>query len=151
MDVVYRSRRNEIGSRPRPAEVRGRALRTGLRRTFDILSAAETVIQRKQVSSRVGSYSVAVFAVGVGIALPLVSKPFIGQSAPYVSFIPAVLLRLLAGPRCFFCARFSLLPAFWWPLRWLSAGYSLHGKIDTVGQESSARLCSWLPRSRFAW
>jgi PAS domain S-box-containing protein len=48
-------------------------------------------------TSRLGSYAVAVLAVGVGITLPMVSKPFVGQSAPWVSFIPAVLLSAWYG------------------------------------------------------
>jgi PAS domain S-box-containing protein len=51
----------------------------------------------EKVTSRVGAYTVAICSVGVGIALPLVSKPFVGQSAPYVSFIPAVLLSAWYG------------------------------------------------------
>jgi PAS domain S-box-containing protein len=47
--------------------------------------------------SRFGSYAVAVLSVGLGIALPLVSKPFVGQSAPWISFIPAVLLSSWYG------------------------------------------------------
>jgi len=43
------------------------------------------------------AYAVAVLSVGAGIALPLVSKPFVGQSAPYVSFIPAVVLSAWYG------------------------------------------------------
>ncbi|HEY4087821.1 MAG TPA: ATP-binding protein [Bryobacteraceae bacterium] len=50
-----------------------------------------------KATSRLGSYAVAVLAVGVGIALPMVSKPFVGQSAPWVSFIPAVLLSAWYG------------------------------------------------------
>jgi len=50
-----------------------------------------------KTTSRVGSYAVAVFAVAVGITLPMVSKPFVGQSAPWVSFIPAVLLSAWYG------------------------------------------------------
>jgi len=51
----------------------------------------------QKVNSRVGSYGVALVSVGVGIALPLVTKPFVGQSAPWVSFIPAVLLSAWYG------------------------------------------------------
>jgi PAS domain S-box-containing protein len=50
-----------------------------------------------KTTSRFGSYAVAVLAVGVGITLPMVSKPFVGQSAPWVSFIPAVLLSAWYG------------------------------------------------------
>ncbi|HVY92524.1 MAG TPA: hypothetical protein VHA14_07245, partial [Bryobacteraceae bacterium] len=50
-----------------------------------------------KANSRVRSYAVAVLAVGVGIALPMVSKPYVGQSAPWVSFIPAVLLSAWYG------------------------------------------------------
>jgi PAS domain S-box-containing protein len=50
-----------------------------------------------KTTSRLGSYAVAVLAVGVGITLPMVSKPFVGQSAPWVSFIPAVLLSAWYG------------------------------------------------------
>ncbi|HVW12099.1 MAG TPA: ATP-binding protein [Bryobacteraceae bacterium] len=50
-----------------------------------------------KTNSRLRSYAVAVLAVGVGIALPMVSKPFVGQSAPWVSFIPAVLLSAWYG------------------------------------------------------
>ncbi len=45
----------------------------------------------------VTAYTVAVVSVGLGIALPLVSKPFVGQSAPYVSYIPAVVLSAWYG------------------------------------------------------
>ena len=51
----------------------------------------------EKVSSRIGSYSVAIFAAGAGIAMPLVTKPFVGQSAPWLSFIPAVLLSAWYG------------------------------------------------------
>ena len=51
----------------------------------------------EKVSSRIGSYSVALLAVAAGIAMPLVTKPFVGQSAPWVSFIPAVLLSAWYG------------------------------------------------------
>ena len=51
----------------------------------------------KKVSSRIGAYTVAVLAVGIGIGLPLLTKPFVGQSAPWVSFIPAVLLSAWYG------------------------------------------------------
>jgi PAS domain S-box-containing protein len=51
----------------------------------------------KTTTSRLGSYAVAVLAAGVGITLPMVSKPFVGQSAPWVSFIPAVLLSAWYG------------------------------------------------------
>ncbi len=50
-----------------------------------------------KVSSRIGSYSVAVLAAAAGIALPLVTKPFVGQSAPWLSFIPGVLLSAWYG------------------------------------------------------
>jgi PAS domain S-box-containing protein len=50
-----------------------------------------------RTSSRLGSYAVAVLASGLGITLPMVSKPFVGQSAPWVSFIPAVLLSAWYG------------------------------------------------------
>jgi len=50
-----------------------------------------------KTTSRLGSYAVAVLAVGIGITLPMVSKPFVGQSAPWVSFIPAVLLSAWYG------------------------------------------------------
>ncbi len=51
----------------------------------------------EKARSRVTSYFVAVFSVGVGIALPMVTKPFVGQSAPWISFIPAVLLSAWYG------------------------------------------------------
>ena len=51
----------------------------------------------KKTRSRAGSYAVALLSVGVGIALPLVTKPFVGQSAPWISFIPAVLLSAWYG------------------------------------------------------
>jgi PAS domain S-box-containing protein len=51
----------------------------------------------EKISSRVAPYGVAVVSVGVGVALPLVTKPFIGQSAPWVSFIPAVTLSAWYG------------------------------------------------------
>ncbi len=40
----------------------------------------------KRVSSRAGAYGVAIVAVSVGILLPMVTKPFVGQSAPWLSF-----------------------------------------------------------------
>jgi len=52
---------------------------------------------KKKISSLIGPYTVAVLAVVVGIALPLVTKPFVGQSAPWVSFIPAVLFSAWYG------------------------------------------------------
>ncbi|HEU5020325.1 MAG TPA: ATP-binding protein [Bryobacteraceae bacterium] len=48
-------------------------------------------------SSRFGSYAVAVLTAGIGVTLPMVSKPFVGQSAPWISFIPAVLLSAWYG------------------------------------------------------
>lgn len=45
----------------------------------------------------VTSYGAALLSVAAGIALPLISKPFVGQSAPYVSFVPAVLLSAWYG------------------------------------------------------
>jgi PAS domain S-box-containing protein len=51
----------------------------------------------KKVSSPAGAYAVAMVAVTVGIALPMVTKPFVGQSAPWISFIPAVLLSAWYG------------------------------------------------------
>jgi PAS domain S-box-containing protein len=50
-----------------------------------------------KTTSRLGSYSVAILAAGLGIALPMASKPFVGLSAPWVSFIPAVLLSAWYG------------------------------------------------------
>ena len=51
----------------------------------------------KRVSSRAGAYGVAMVAVSVGMALPMVTKPFVGLSAPWISFIPAVLLSAWYG------------------------------------------------------
>ncbi len=48
-------------------------------------------------TSKIASYSVAVLAVAAGISLPLASKPFVGQSAPFLSFVPAVLLSAWYG------------------------------------------------------
>jgi PAS domain S-box-containing protein len=51
----------------------------------------------KRVSSRARAYGVAMVAVSVGMALPMVTKPFVGQSAPWLSFVPAVLLSAWYG------------------------------------------------------
>ena len=50
-----------------------------------------------KVHSRAASYSVALLAAGFGLAVPLITKPFFGMSAPFVSFIPAVLLSAWYG------------------------------------------------------
>lgn len=51
----------------------------------------------KKVNSRAQAYGVAMVAVSVGIALPMLTKPFVGLSAPWISFIPAVLLSAWYG------------------------------------------------------
>ena len=85
----------------------------------------------EKLTSRIGPYSVALVAVGVGIALPLVTKPFVGQSAPFVSFIPAVLLSAWYG---------GFVPGLLTTALLIFSTFALNGILFTSSTTSGSRL-----------
>jgi len=85
----------------------------------------------KKVSSPVGAYGVAIVAVSVGIALPMVTKPFVGQSAPWISFIPAVLLSAWYG---------GFIPGVITTLMLVVVGLTMGGTLFTNNSTSATRV-----------
>jgi PAS domain S-box-containing protein len=85
----------------------------------------------KKVSSPVGAYGVAMVAVSVGIALPMVTKPFVGQSAPWISFIPAVLLSAWYG---------GFIPGVITTLMLVVVGLTMGGTLFTNNSTSATRV-----------
>jgi PAS domain S-box-containing protein len=67
----------------------------------------------------------------MGIALPMVTKPFVGQSAPYVSFIPAVLLSAWYG---------GFVPGLLTTGLLLAAAVALRGVVFTGNSTTGARI-----------
>jgi two-component system, cell cycle sensor histidine kinase and response regulator CckA len=85
----------------------------------------------KRVNSRVGAYGVAMVAVSVGIALPMVTKPFVGQSAPWISFIPAVLLSAWYG---------GFIPGVITSLMLVVVGLTMSNTLFTSNQSPATRV-----------
>src|SRR5580704_8072194 len=84
----------------------------------------------KRVSSPAGAYGVAIVAVSVGMALPMVTKPFVGQSAPWLSFVPAVLLSAWYG---------GFIPGIITSLMLVVANLTLGGVLFTTNPTAASR------------
>ena len=84
----------------------------------------------KRLKTRAGAYGVAMVAVSVGIALPLVTKPFVGQSAPWISFIPAVLLSAWYG---------GFIPGVITSIMLVIASLTLGGTLFTTNSNPATR------------
>ena len=84
-----------------------------------------------RVSSRARAYGVALVAVSVGIALPMVTKPFVGLSAPWISFIPAVLLSAWYG---------GFVPGVVTSLMLVVVGLTMGGTLFTSNSTSATRV-----------
>ena len=84
----------------------------------------------KRVSSPAGAYGVAMVAVSVGMALPMVTKPFVGQSAPWLSFVPAVLLSAWYG---------GFIPGIITSLMLVVANLTLGGVLFTSNPTAASR------------
>ena len=69
-------------------------------------------------------------AVSVGVALPMVTKPFVGQSAPWLSFVPAVLLSAWYG---------GFIPGIVTSLMLVIANLTLGGVLFTSNPTAASR------------